>query len=494
MTLWRYEAIAPPGPPEPPESPESPESPEFPVPPARTGATNAAPAISAHRSAATTRRASVRRGEVTADTAAEARAALRSAGLQVLSVRADPASARKVDTGPERRAAKGSTPTENDAIARWLRSRRVQARADALDAISMLLESGIPLLQALETLSADEGGDLNPRLRRALVHVREDVRSGMRLSAALAAHPGWFDPAEIALIDAAESGGGIAPALQQLSERHSSSARLTQRLVGALTYPGIVAAVGVGVSLFLAMSTLPQLAAVLKASRVEVPGLTLAVMAVGQFTVRWGGVVVLALVALTALLVIANRAGQGLFGSRLRITIPVPLVVRRLAVARASSLIAELLHAGIPLVDAMRLAAPAHRGLTAGLGAALLAAAKRIEQGADVVSALGAHRTDNDSASAGDRSTRTGGSAPGGQLPGVWFEREFLQLVAVGEASGELAPVLERLAKRYERQSARLIDRLASLLEPATIILLAVFVGTVVVAAVLPLVKLQEVL
>ncbi|MCH8314446.1 MAG: type II secretion system F family protein, partial [Planctomycetes bacterium] len=76
----------------------------------------------------------------------------------------------------------------------------------------------------------------------------------------------------------------------------------------------------------------------------------------------------------------------------------------------------------------------------------------------------------------------------------LWFDGEFRQLLAIGQATGELDSLLERIGRRYARQAERLIDRLAALLEPSVILTLAVLVGLVVMAAILPLLRLQEVL
>lgn len=459
-------------------------------------------------------------GEVSAESAADARAALRSAGLRVLSVR--PLQARRAASAAPSGPAQPRSPSEDadssllksrspsreqrtdsahalgafrDHLLAYLRRRRTQARADALDAIATLLDSGLPLLSALDTLtSADGSGDLNSTLRRALLAVREDLRSGLALPSALRGHPGWFDPVEIALIAAAESGGGLAPALRELADRHAMSAKLSQKLVGALTYPAIVAAIGVAVAIFLALRTLPQLTAVLVSAKLEVPALTQAVIAIGTFVARWSWAVILGAVGIAVVAAVARQLHLGAFVPapiRGVLAIRGPKVVRRIAVGRVSMLLADLLRAGIPLVDALRLAAPSCRGLAAGLGSVLLDSANRIERGESFVESLSSKSAGN----IADVSTRrTGVRAADHAVRVGWFDREFLQLVSVGEASGELAPMLDRIGRRYERRSTRQIDRLATILEPATIIVLAVFVGTVVVAAVLPLVKLQEVL
>jgi len=193
------------------------------------------------------------------------------------------------------------------------------------------------------------------------------------------------------------------------------------------------------------------------------------VMDLGGFVAAWWWVIAAAVGAVLAALAVAAPIvlRQGSVAARARIDRLLPLAVRRLAVSRALLGVAELLRSGVPLVDALRVAAPAHRGLSRGLSLALSGAARRIEQGSAVADAL---------------------DEP------AWFDAELRRLVSVGEAGGELDAVLVRVGERYERQVARMVERLAALLEPAVIVVLAFFIGTVVMAAVLPLIRLQEVL
>ena len=141
-----------------------------------------------------------------------------------------------------------------------------------------------------------------------------------------------------------------------------------------------------------------------------------------------------------------------------------PHVLRKLAVARLSIQLAELLRTGVPMVDALRVVAPTTPGVT--LRRRLLEAADRVERGEDIAAALDDEH---------------------------WFDGEFQRLLQIGQTSGELDTLLDRLGHRYARQANRMIDRLATLLEPAVILTLAVLVGLVVMAAILPLLRLQEV-
>jgi type II secretory pathway component PulF len=138
--------------------------------------------------------------------------------------------------------------------------------------------------------------------------------------------------------------------------------------------------------------------------------------------------------------------------------------MRRVAVARISCQLAELIRSGVPLVEAMRVVAPTASG---SIRQSLHLAADRIERGEDIASSL---------------------DDP------LYFDGEFRRLVEVGERTGELGELLDRIGARYERQSNRLIDRLATLLEPCVILVLAVLIGLVVMAAILPILRLQEIL
>ena len=461
-----------------------------------------------------------RRGEIAGESPAEVRAALRAVGLQVLDLREErslrPRPAKEDRTDGRASVARSSGSSDDraagdgTAVDRWLRNRRVQERADAFDALATLLASGVPLIECVDTLVA-AGESMPKHLRKTLVAMRETLRSGESLSVAMTPFRSWFDPAEVAMVEAAQLGGTLPSVLRELAERQERSARLGQRLVSALAYPAIVACVGLGVGVFLSTKTLPQLASILVSAKLEVPALTSAVMALGQGLAKWWWLLSIALVtALVGLSVGLPKVVASMPpGRRARFDRLLPLAVRRLAVSRAIQRIAELLRSGVPLVESLRVAAPAHRGLTVGLSVALRRTADAIEAGADVASALAkaedgtdAHskRTLERGRTTVDRaidSQHTSGPQTESAAPtecGAWFDAELRRLVAVGEAGGELEQVLVRLGERYERQVSRLVDRLAATLEPAVILALAAIVGTIVMAAVLPLVRLQEIL
>ena len=394
-----------------------------------------------------------RRGEMNGTSAAEVRASLRRVGWQVL------------DLKPVRLRAAG----DKDALAAlWfghLRSRRRESRAEIFDSAATMLESGVPVLQAVTILISADTARRSGR-RTMLTQLRGTLQDGSSLAHAMAAHPAWFEPTEIAIVEAGQQSGELPTVLRSLAQRNERANELGQRLIAALSYPVILCIVGLGVVVFLSTRTLPGLVEILTDAGVEAPALSTRVMAVGQTLANWWPLLgVAGILAVGAVLVgptWLERHGIALprWCSRLR-----PRVSRRMALSGLSLGVAELIETGIPVGDALRIVAPTLR--CRSLRRQVIEVAARIDRGADLADALDA---------------------------GEWFDAEFRQLVEVGQASGELAAVLRRLGDRYGRAARRLIDRLTAMLEPAVILTLAFLVGVVVMSAVLPLMRLQEIL
>ena len=394
-------------------------------------------------------------GELAGNSPADVRAALRRIGLQV------------VDLQPVKRAWSDQRSGLNViAIARMnfcrhLRHRRISKRAELYDSLATMLESGLQLLESIDTILASTSRRQSS-VRTMLTQMREALRSGQSLSHAMQNQPAWFDPSEIAMINAGQHGGSLPAVLRNMTEGHEESRELSGKLVGALAYPAIVAVVGLGVVTFLGVKTLPDLTSILVDAKIEIPPLTARVMQVGQFISNFGLVILLCgvpcLISLSAL----TRFSGGLRARWLY-----PKVLRRIAVARLAQQLAKLKQSGVPIVESLRVVAPIGAGLSSDLQRVVSQAADRLERGADLADAF-----DDD----------------------FWFDAEFKRLLEVGQSSGELGELLARIASRYSRQSTRLIERLAAMIEPAAILSLAILVGTVVMAAILPLLRLREVL
>lgn len=389
-------------------------------------------------------------GELSADSPADVRSSLRRIGLLAVDVR------------PARRRIGLQYIPLAPLLHRHLRSRRRGVKSEILDGLATMLEAGIPLDESIATLAGSRS-----KARTLLAELREGVRGGGSLSSAIEAQPGWFDAAEVAMCRAGEVSGELPGVLRTLAERHHRSGELMAKVAQALAYPAIVLVVGLGVVIFLSTKTLPDLASILHSAQIPTPRLTTVVMAFGQGLAGWWWLLVFAaILAAAAALALPRLARRR--GTEIPAWLRPPAVLRQAQLAEALLSLAELLRVGVPMTEALRVTAPSAGGPGSGrLRSLLIGAADRLEGGERISRALD---------------------------DGLYFDGELIRLIAVGESAGELDEILAHVGERTRRRARRTIDRLASLLEPAVILLLAAMVGVVVMAAVLPLIRLQEVL
>lgn len=342
------------------------------------------------------------------------------------------------------------------------RGLRGAALVEFTQQLATLLAAGQPLDRALGILT-----DLpeDARARRTIVAVRDQVRGGVSLSAALERQHGTFSRLYVNLVRAGEAGGSLHATLQRLGEYLERGRELQGRVVNALVYPAILLAV-VGLALtFLLGYVVPQFAQMYESLDVQLPWFTRAVLALGLFVRQWWPL----LLAVPALAVLGFERLRRNAGFRaafdawlLRRPLLGPLLAR-LETARLARTLGTLLRNGVPLLAALGIARNVlgNRALAADLGEATEA----VRNGRGLSAAL-------------SRQAR--------------FPRLALQMIQVGEESGTLDAMLLRTADTFEQDSARLIDRLLSALVPAITLVLAAVVGTVIVAVLVPLYDLTN--
>jgi len=390
-------------------------------------------------------------GMLTATGESDARAMLRRAGLQPIRLR------RARGSGGSMACRRDSFFGLANAFADYRRGRRVAQRAELADSLATMLEAGVTLAEAIHTAGRATG---RRGLAPALAQLEHAIAEGSSLGAAMAMHRSWFDEVECAMVEAGTTSGDLVGSLRAIAARLERRAAVGTRLAAILTYPALVACVGIGVVAFLGTRTLPQLASVLTESGVAVPRLTIFIMAIGSSLASWGWVMVLAIPLSLLLLMQGSRRSPAW---REALDRAQPRLVRTIRVASVARTLGDLLGTGVPLVEALRVASPM---AGSGLGRCLDGAAARVEQGEDLGSSFGDPR---------------------------WFDAESIRVLELAQHSGDLGPALAHLAQRAERRADRAVAALASVLEPAVILALAALVGAVVMAAVMPLLRLQEV-
>jgi type IV pilus assembly protein PilC len=327
-----------------------------------------------------------------------------------------------------------------------------------------MVTSGMTLLRARYVL--EEQTKPGP-LRSALVDVRKDVEAGLALSEALGRHPKVFSPLFVAMVASGETGGMLESALLRVADQLEKEDSLRRQVRSAMVYPTVVISFAIVVMLALVAFVVPVFAKVFKDfGGHKLPALTRITMGVSHVvTHQW-----YLMIGLVAAIVFGFRYWRKSDWGRpqwdqLRLRIPMRIgeVVRKVALARWSRTLSALIHAGVPLLQAIEIT-----GRTAGNGV--------VERAMDDVL----------------RSVKAGGtiSAPLRQAP--VFPAMITQMIAVGEETGALDRMLEKVADFYEDEVSAAIKALTSILEPVMIMIVGAIVGFVVISLYLPMFKVYE--
>lgn len=378
-------------------------------------------------------------GTITADTAALARGTLRARGWAIVSL----------DVVRPR------------SSSRWWprRSRRHGEQvAELWRNLAVLLEAGVPLAEALAVGGRQLGGPLRDVLRQ----IEQAVRRGQAFSEALALHPSWFDRLTLSIVEVGQHSGALSHALAELAEYHSRRQAVANRLGTALIYPVILCLVGAAVVVFLMTQVVPQLVEVLASAGRELPAPTRLLKALSDGLLRYAPLLAIAAVALVIGVGAIYRTGRGRRWFE-RGLLAVPVVgelVRKAWIARITMMLATLLRADVRFVEALR---QVRQGLSHGLYADELQRLETaVEAGADIADPLRGSRL----------------------MPPL-----VAHLLAVGQESGELPRMLAQLRESYDKQVQLALARFLAVLEPALILILAVVIGFVVFATLLPILE-----
>ncbi len=385
------------------------------------------------------------RGVVTADSPRQARDQLRARGLTVREM---------VETRPRSR---------QSALGRYLVSRHSAEVTSLFQEMSTLLAAGIPLLEALETIARQHKG----RFQQAILLLRDHVASGGSLAQAMEQQPALFDALCLNIVEVGQNAGTLDTAMERLVAFRRRSAGLKNRVVSAMIYPCIVLCVALAVSVFLMTYVVPGLLTVLLETGKELPLATRMVKHVSDALIHGWWLILLAVGALAAALgfiLRSEKGGHAVDRGLLRLPLLGELI-RKQAIARMSMVMATLLKSDVPFVKAVRIAQR-----TVGnrvLRGALEACEQAVYAGHDIAAAL--EKTDA-------------------------FPPLVVQVFAVGQASGRLEQMLENLAQDYDTQVEVASDRLTALLEPMMMIFLAITVGFIAFATILPILEAGNVL
>ncbi|MGE5737451.1 MAG: type II secretion system inner membrane protein GspF [Betaproteobacteria bacterium] len=367
----------------------------------------------------------------------------------------------------DRLRADGLTPTAIDAApARATALQRTRLAAGSLALLTRqlasLVQSGMPIEQALVAVSEQSDDAAATKL---VLAIRAHVLAGESLQAALSRFPRTFTPLFRGLIAAGTETGRLSEVLARLADYLDARLALRQKFVVALIYPVLVTVIAVGVIAVLVTYVVPQVVSVYQQSRQTLPLLTQALIATSGFFRATGGLWLTALGAAVVAFAVARRR------ERARARIDAMLLrmpgIGRLAAgldtARYASTLAILVGSGAPLLRSLDAAADVVRMIP--LASAARRASGLVREGVSLSRALKEQKA---------------------------FPPVLIHLIANGEQSGALAPMLVRAAAELEREAERRLTWLAALIQPTLIVVMGGIVLVLVLAVMLPIVTMNQ--
>jgi type IV pilus assembly protein PilC len=320
-----------------------------------------------------------------------------------------------------------------------------------------MIDAGLPLVQCLEILSSQ--GD-NPKLNEVLKQVKNDVEQGATFSDALARHPKVFDDLFCSLIHAGEMGGILDTILNRLAVYIEKNVKLKRQVKGALTYPLSTLAIALAVCAVLLGYVVPTFEAMFKDFGGELPGMTALVIGISNGFIAWAPFMVVFGVVFIWLCGYTYRHPKTQpYWHQAMLSIPIlGPVMRKIAVARFTRTLGTLLASGVPILDALDVVAKSSGNVIVERG--IRFTAEKIREGRTMAEPL----------------TETG-----------VFPPMVVQMIAVGEQTGALDQMLNKIADFYEEEVDVAVAAMTSLIEPLMMVLVGGMVGFLLIAMYLPI-------
>ncbi|MBM7071137.1 type II secretion system F family protein [Shewanella sp. 202IG2-18] len=380
-------------------------------------------------------------GDIQASSVAEARALLKQQGIISKSVRKKSKSILS-----------GDKPIKPMDIAMITRQ------------IATMLSAGVPLVTTIEMLAK---GHEKPKMRTLLGGILNDLQAGIPLSDALRPHKRYFDDLYVDLVAAGEHSGALDTVFDRIATYREKSEALKSKIKKAMFYPAAVVVVAIIVTVGLLLFVVPQFEEIFKSFGAELPIFTQFVLGISRWLQEWWWVFFIAITAGVIGFIHSHRNSQHFRDKVDALILKIPLIgeiLHKGAMARFARTLATTFAAGVPLIDGIESAAGASGN--AVYRKALMQVRQEVMTGMQMNVAL---RTTN------------------------LFPDMLIQMVMIGEESGSLDDMLNKVANIYEMQVDDAVDGLSSLIEPIMMVVIGTVVGGLIVAMYLPIFEMGNV-
>ena len=420
------------------------------------------------------------RGQIEAGDRNSAIAAVRAQGLfptalgEVKRAASTPAAAPAKKAPAKRGAPPAPTPATkkgglntniNIKLPSWMRGKiKTKVLTQFTRQLATLVNAGLPLMRGIEVLKRQMK---DAQMKEALEGIGENIAAGGTFSESLTAYPKIFDNLYVNMVKAGEAGGVLEVVLGRLAEFAEKSEKIKNKVKGAMIYPIVVLVAAIGITAFLMVTVIPKFKQVFAdiLGGAELPAITQFVINTSDWVQHNYITVGIGVVTLVVLKKIIGRTEKGAtVFDWMSLRMPVTgTLVQRTAVSRVTRTLGTLLASGVPILQSLMIV--------------------RDTTGNRIVSK--ALQNVHDAVKEGE-----GMTAP---LSQCWvFPPMVVSMVEVGEETGALAEMLTRIANTYDDEVDNAVAGMTAAIEPALIIVLAVVVGTIVVAMFLPMIKIIQ--
>ncbi|HCG20291.1 MAG TPA: pilus assembly protein PilC [Verrucomicrobia bacterium] len=345
----------------------------------------------------------------------------------------------------------------------WMRGRiKTKVLTQFTRQLATLVNAGLPLMRGIEVLKRQQK---DPQMVEALNGIGETISSGGTFSEALTAYPKVFDNLYVNMVKAGEAGGVLEVVLARLAEFAEKSDKIKNKVKGAMIYPIVVLVAAIGITAFLLVAVIPKFKQVFNdmLGGAALPAITQAVIDLSEWVQHNGLTIAIAVAALVIVKKVVGKTSAGAyFYDVCSLRMPVTgTLVQRTVVSRVTRTMGTLLASGVPILQTLVIV--------------------RDTTGNRVISK--AIQNIHDAVKQGEGMTQP--------LSQCWvFPPMVTSMVEVGEETGALADMLTRIANTYDDEVDNAVAGMTAAIEPALIIVLAVVVGTIVIAMFLPMIKI----
>ena len=328
--------------------------------------------------------------------------------------------------------------------------------------LSILLGAGVTLVASLDAMIAQI---TNPLLKKIMAQVKESVNEGKSLAFSLSQHPKLFSQIYINMVRAGEASGSLDVVLDRLAEFSEHQDALRGRFKAALAYPVFMFFIGSIILFFLVTFIVPNITKIFSDMHQTLPLPSLVLIGVSNFLKSFWWLVLLVLGGCAILIkkLIKTPRGNHIWDEIKLRTPVIGAIYMKMAMARFGRTLGSLLQSGVPPLPALQIVRNIVNNTL--IAEVIDNAMEEIEAGASLATSLAQSR---------------------------WFPPIVIQMISVGEQSGELENMLDKVADVYERETESKIMAMTSMLEPVMILVMGVVVGFIVISILLPIFEMNQ--